>query len=128
MHFFTSDEYCQKHEEERNIIKAEERRKNREKNKKIRAEMTEKNREYAVNNEYKMCQVVLEPDDFGKTISSRPYSYLYKEFKLNVGDRVYVPFGWKNDLKLAKVVGIGRYREENLPVELYMMKAVASKE
>lgn len=122
------DEYCPKHEEERDRIKAEERRKNREKNEKIRAEIAEKNREYAVDNIYQVCQVVLEPDDSGKTISSRAYSYLYKGIDLNIGDKVYIPFGWKNDLKLAKVVGIGRYREENLPVELCMMKAVASKE
>ena len=70
---------------------------------------------------YKFCKVSLD-------YPYKPYYYyLVGDLKLEIGDRVIVPFGNKNDLKDAVVMSVGACAGCTFPCKIESIKYVKEK-
>ena len=69
---------------------------------------------------YRYCKV---------TMDEHPNGLWYRtdDITLKKGDYVYVPYGYKNEELMAKVVSVEEFRSDDLPVPLEKMKFVIEK-
>ena len=69
---------------------------------------------------YRYCKVVMDESPNGLW-------YRTDDITLKKGDYVYVPYGYKNEELMAKVVLVEEFRSDDLPVPLYKMKFIIEK-
>ena len=69
---------------------------------------------------YRYCKVVMDESPNGLW-------YRTDDITLKKGDYVYVPYGYKNEELMAKVVSIEEFRSDDLPVPLEKMKFIIEK-
>ena len=69
---------------------------------------------------YRYCKV---------TMDEHPNGLWYRtdDITLKKGDYVYVPYGYKNEELMAKVVSVEKFRSDDLPVPLEKMKFIIEK-
>ena len=69
---------------------------------------------------YRYCKVVMDESPNGLW-------YRTDDITLKKGDYVYVPYGYKNEELMAKVVSVEEFRSDDLPVPLEKMKFIIEK-
>ena len=69
---------------------------------------------------YRYCKVVMDESPNGLW-------YRTDDITLKKGDYVYVPYGYKNEELMAKVVSVDEFRSDDLPVPLEKMKFIIEK-
>ena len=69
---------------------------------------------------YRYCQVRLDE-------SRNDLWYRTDDITVKVGDYVFVPYGYKNDEKMGKVVSVEEYRSDDLPLPLEKTKFIIEK-
>ena len=69
---------------------------------------------------YRYCKVVMDENANGLW-------YRTDDITLKKGDYVYVPYGYKNEELMAKVVSVEEFRSDDLPVPLEKMKFIIEK-
>lgn len=69
---------------------------------------------------YRYCQVHLDE-------SRNDLWYRTNDITIKVGDYVFVPYGYKNDEKMGKVVSVEEYRSDALPFPLEKTKSILEK-
>ena len=69
---------------------------------------------------YRYCKVVMDESPNGLW-------YRTDDITLKKGDYVYVPYGYKNEELMAKVVSVEEFRSDDLPVPLEKMKFILEK-
>lgn len=69
---------------------------------------------------YRYCKVVMDESPNGLW-------YRTDDITLKKGDYVYVPYGYKNEELMAKVISVEEFRSDDLPVPLEKMKFIIEK-